>query len=250
VTVRDIPAALWLALVLVVVPWLSFRQARMVARMATAGPGNAGATARLRIYRLSVLSQAQLLLITVLLDWIDRWAVVRKALAFPRGGILWIAGCVAAHQLVALATMLGRRLRGAPLEAGTVRLLPRDARELAGFALLALMAGINEEFMYRGFAPDHLFRWGLPLWLAVAVVTLSFGLAHGYKSLAGMLRTMLIGLVAAVPVLVTGTLLPSIIAHALMDLLAGANTLPLARRLGVAIPEPQPAAVSAGPAAG
>jgi membrane protease YdiL (CAAX protease family) len=128
--------------------------------------------------------------------------------------------------------------------------MPRDARELLGFALLALMAGINEEFMFRGFAPDHLFRWGLPLWLAVAVVTLSFGLAHGYKSLAGMLRTMLIGLVLAVPVLVTGTLLPSIIAHALMDLLAGANTLPLARRLGVAIPEPGPAAVSAGPAAG
>ena len=92
--------------------------------------------------------------------------------------------------------------------------------------------------MYRGFAPDHLARWCMPLWLAVALATVSFGLSHGYKSLVGMLRSALVGLVLAVPVLVTGTLLPSIIAHALMDLIAGANTLPLARRWGVAIPEP------------
>jgi len=111
------------------------------------------------------------------------------------------------------------------------------------------MAGICEEFMYRGFAPDHLFRWGLPLWLAFGIATLSFGLAHGYKSLAGMMRTMLFGLVAAAPVIVTGTLLPSMIAHALIDVIAGANTLRLARWLGVAIPEPGPARVAAAPAA-
>ena len=84
--------------------------------------------------------------------------------------------------------------------------------------------------MYRGFAPDHLAGWGLPLWLAVSLATLSFGLSHGYKSVVGMLRSSLVGLVLAVPMLVTGTVLPSIIAHAVMDLIAGANTLPLARR--------------------
>jgi len=74
--------------------------------------------------------------------------------------------------------------------------------------------------------------------VAVGIATLAFGLAHGYKSLSGMMRAALIGLVVAVPVLATGTLLPSILAHAIMDLLAGANTLRVARKLGVTIPEP------------
>lgn len=238
-TLRDIPAAFWLALILVLVPYGGIESARR--KRAGAAPSERSARiaalARPRLYLASVLGTGQLLLVTVLLDWVDHWATVRKVLAFPRHGLLWILGCVAAHQAISLTAMALRRLRGLPMEAGTARLLPRTPQELAHFAPLALMAGLYEEFMYRGFAPDHLVRWGVPLWLAVGIATLSFGLSHGYKSLVGMLRASLMGLVLAVPVLATGTLLPSIIAHAVMDLIAGANTLPLARRMGVAIPE-------------
>lgn len=245
-TPRDIPAALWLALVLAVMPWLSYVQTRKRVRAGARAGAHAGLP-RARLYRLSAMSMAQLLLVSVLLDWIDGFPTVRKSFAFPRNGIFWIVACIAAHQLIAFATMLLRRVRGVPLEAGTVRILPRDRRDFAGFVPLALMAGLSEEFLYRGFAPDHLFHWGLPLWLAIGIATISFGLAHGYKSLAGMMRTMLFGLVTAAPVIATGTLLPSMIAHALIDVLAGLIILPLARRLGVAIPEPAPAAAEAGP---
>lgn len=187
-----------------------------------------------------MLGIGQLLAVTVALDGIDRWRVLRKSLTVPRQGLAWILGCVAAHQVISLTAMVLRRIRGLPLEAGTARLLPRTGAELWQFVPLALMAGVGEEFVYRGFAPDHLVRWGLSTWLAVAIATLSFGLSHGYKSVVGMLRSALGGLVLAVPVLATGTLLPSIIAHATMDLLAGANMLRLARRLGVAIPEAEP----------
>lgn len=244
-TLRDLPALLWLVLILVVSPWGAF----VAARRKRAGlplserAQRAEAMSRPRLYLATVLGTAQLLLVTGLIDGLDRWPTVRKSLAYPREGWLWIAGCVAAHQGVAFTTMLVRRARGLPLEAGTVRLLPRDRGEFLRFAPLALMAGIYEEFMYRGFAPDHLVRWGLPLPVAVAIATAAFGLAHGYKSLAGMMRAALIGLVLAVPVLATGTLLPSIVAHAIMDLLAGANTFRLARKLGVTIPEPGPAPV-------
>jgi membrane protease YdiL (CAAX protease family) len=246
VTPRDIPAALWLALVLAVMPWLSYVQTRKRVRAGAKAGAHAGLP-RARLYRLSAMSMAQLLLVSVLLDWIDGFPTVRKSFAFPRNGTFWIVACIAAHQLIALATMLLRRVRGVPLEAGTVRILPHDRRDFAGFVPLALMAGLSEEFLYRGFAPDHLFHWGLPLWLAIGIATISFGLAHGYKSLAGMMRTMLFGLVAAAPVIATGTLLPSMIAHALIDVLAGVITLPLARRLGVAIPEPAPAAAMTSP---
>ena len=239
-TPRDIPAAFWLLLVLVAIPWggiESFRRRRAGAASSERAQ-KALDRPRPQLYRLSTWGIAQLLIVTVLLDGIDRWATVRQALVFPRGGWWWILGCVAAHQIVSLTAMLLRRVRGHPLEAGTARILPRDAAELAWFAPLALAAGVYEEFMYRGFAPDHLARWGLPLWLAVAIATLSFGLSHGYKSLVGMLRSALVGLVLAVPVLVTGSLLPSMIAHTIMDLIAGANTLPLARTMGVAPAQP------------
>jgi membrane protease YdiL (CAAX protease family) len=244
-TIRDVPAFLWLALILVAIPW----GAIVAARRKRAGlplserAQRAEGMSRPTLYLASVLGIAQLLLVTVLIDGIDRWPAVRKSLSYPREGWLWIAGCVAAHQMVSFTSMLVRRARGLPLDAGTARLLPRDRGEFLRFVPLALMAGINEEFIYRGFAPDHLVRWGLPLPVAVAFATAAFGLAHGYKSLAGMMRAALIGLVLAVPVLATGTLLPSIVAHAIMDLLAGANTIRLARKLGVTIPEPGPAPV-------
>ena len=244
---RDLPAVLWLALVLGVMPWGAIESSR---RQRAGAPRSARgerlrARSRPQLYLASVLSIGQLLFVTVLLDGIDRWPTVRKSLAFPPHGIAWVLGAVCAHQVVSLAAMALRRLRRLPLEAGTVQLLPRTRGELARFAPLALMAGLYEEFLYRGFAPDHLARWGLPPWLAVAVATASFGLSHGYKSLVGMVRSALIGLVLAAPVVVTGTVLPSIVAHTLMDLLAGVNTLPLARRLGVAVPEPEPAPTAA-----
>lgn len=247
-TFRDIPALLWLTLILAVMPWGGIVAER---RRRAGGPlseraKRVQALSRPALYLASMLGLGQLLLVTALLDGIDGWPTARKALAFPRGGWLWIAGCVAAHQLIVLVSMTLRRARGLPLEAGTARLLPRGRAEYLRFVPLALMAGITEEFIYRGFAPDHLVRWGLPPWVAVAIATLAFGFAHGYKSLAGMLRAALIGLVVAVPVLATGTLLPAMIAHTLMDLLAGANTLGLARRMGVTIPEPDSATRAGG----
>jgi membrane protease YdiL (CAAX protease family) len=239
VTPRDIPAAFWLSLVLVLVPWGAIENERRKRAGLKPNPRAAQVQAlpRPKLYVASMLGMLQFFVVAIFLDWIDHFAVVRKALAFPKDGLWWILGCVAAHQVISVTTMAVRRLRGLPLEAGTVRLLPHDGSELLRFVPLALSAGIYEEFMYRGFAPDHLVHWGLPLWLGWGLATLSFGFAHGYKSLLGMLRSALFGLVAAVPVLATGTLLPSIIAHAIMDVLAGANTLRLARRLGVAIPE-------------
>jgi hypothetical protein len=250
-TPRDIPAAFWLALVLVLVPLGAFENQRRKRAGVPPSPRAAQvqAMSRPRLYLASALGSGQFLLVAVLLDWIDHFAIVRKTLAFPRDGLWWVLGCVAAHQAISVTAMGLRRLRGLSLEAGTARLLPRGPDELVRFVPLALAAGLYEEFMYRGFAPDHLVRWGVPVWLAWGLATLSFGFLHGYKSLVGMLRSALIGLVLAVPVLATGTILPSMIAHAIMDLIAGANTLPLARRMGVAMAE-EPAPIAPPSASG
>ena len=57
----------------------------------------------------------------------------------------------------------------APLQALAQRILPQSSRELALFCVLAVTAGICEEFLYRGFAMAALGRSGLPS--AAVVVT-------------------------------------------------------------------------------
>ena len=58
--------------------------------------------------------------------------------------------------------------------------------------------------------------------LSFVLVTLGFAVAHGYQGAWATLRTGLLGAILAIPVVVTGTLLPSMIAHAGTDILAGA----------------------------
>jgi membrane protease YdiL (CAAX protease family) len=57
--------------------------------------------------------------------------------------------------------------------------------------------------------------------LAVIVSSGAFGVAHAYQQPAGELRAALLGLVLAVPLLTTGSILPAIAAHIAIDLLSG-----------------------------
>lgn len=239
-TLPDIPAALWLALLLV---WAPIQTVRFGLRLRGARRADEPEhmrrmrdRTRPQLYLGTIVGLAQILVVTVLLDWIDGWRVMRKAAAFPPAGWAWIIGCLAASQSIAIATMVVRRLRRIPLDPHIARMLPRTASERLAFLGVSLMAGIAEEFFYRGFAPSHLARWGLPMWAGMLIALASFALMHGYKSAAGIVRSGLMGAVVAIPVLATGALLPSIVSHALQDVIAGSVMLPLARGLGVAIP--------------
>ncbi len=103
---------------------------------------------------------------------------------------------------------------------GFEALLPRRGREQLTFAMLAVTAGICEEVLFRGFGIAYV-RW---LWpgashTALNVLTsASFGLAHLYQGLRGVVLTGLVGAYLAWLVLSTGSLLPAMILHALLDL--------------------------------
>lgn len=100
------------------------------------------------------------------------------------------------------------------------QLLPRTARERRVFALLSMAAGTGEELAYRGYAIPVL----TPL-LGVAgaaiLSTVVFGVIHAYQGILGIVRTGLMGGVLAWGFLATGSLWPPIIAHTLIDLVAG-----------------------------
>jgi hypothetical protein len=89
---------------------------------------------------------------------------------------------------------------------------------LAELALLAGLAGLGEEALFRGVLQPALARW-LGLWTAIALTSLVFGLLHAltpaYALLAGLLSVYL----GVVSVLV-GNLLVVVQAHALYDFVA------------------------------
>ena len=99
-------------------------------------------------------------------------------------------------------------------------LLPTNRHELRWFDALAVTAGICEEVVYRGFLFAVVTHLTNP-WIGGAASVLVFGATHLYQGQSGALRAGALGLVFLLPVVLTGSLWPSIVLHALVDLFAG-----------------------------
>ncbi|HEX6941259.1 MAG TPA: CPBP family intramembrane glutamic endopeptidase [Longimicrobiales bacterium] len=135
----------------------------------------------------------------------------------PVAAVGWTAALLGA----AVALAAAWRAFGLAESAILLGLLPRTSVEKALFVGLSLSAGVTEELVFRGFLVPALgAATGLP-WLAVALSAGAFGVVHAYQSAAGVVRAALLGLILTVPFLVTGSLVPSMLAHFLYDALAG-----------------------------
>jgi membrane protease YdiL (CAAX protease family) len=175
--------------------------------------------------------------LTIAAAWIEGVARLRDAswpwsawlpfaaVAGPVIGVL-----VAAYLLLALMPLLqslrGPRLRSAYASAfrrhaaSFPGLLPNTAAERFGFAALSLTAGVCEEALFRGFLIRFLHEGApaLPLALALAVAAIPFALGHIYQGVSGVIKTGLAGLIFGLLFLLSGSLIPGIILHALVDL--------------------------------
>ncbi len=98
--------------------------------------------------------------------------------------------------------------------------LPRGDRERVVFTGVALTAGICEEILYRGFITQYLDAF-LPYWAAGVVATLAFALAHLYQGRAGAMRAGFTGAVLALLTWGSGSLVPAILLHVLIDVFGG-----------------------------
>ena len=99
-------------------------------------------------------------------------------------------------------------------------LLPKTRRERRVFGVLSLAAGTCEELAYRGYVIPMLIPV-LGLGSAVVISSLVFGLMHGYQGWLGIFRTTLMGAVLAWGFISSGSLIPAMIAHTAIDLIAG-----------------------------
>jgi uncharacterized protein len=100
-------------------------------------------------------------------------------------------------------------------------LLPRNTAERVAFVGVSLTAGICEELVFRSFLIPALTVVSGSVWAAVLISSVVFGFLHGYQGPAGIARTAALGFLLALPLLITGSILPSMIAHFLLDIIAG-----------------------------
>jgi membrane protease YdiL (CAAX protease family) len=148
----------------------------------------------------------------------DPWQVAWTSIA--------LTGLLCFNQIVGLRRVakLPEGNRGSVL-AITERILPRARKETLLFAVLALTAGVSEEFLYRGFVFMAFVRtmvnFAPPITFAAILSSIWFSMAHLYQGRRGLITTFVVGLIFVGMRIWTGSLVPGMVAHFGIDLVAG-----------------------------
>lgn len=156
------------------------------------------------------------------LVWLPVTALVGWTLALTSAGLLLV---VVFHAAARLAGVLDSDL--------LTQLLPVTRKERGVFALLSVAAGVAEELAYRGYVIPVLSPL-LGVGAAALLSTAVFGVVHAYQGVLGIVRTAFMGGILAWGFLASGSLLPAIFAHTLIDVVAG---IVLGERLLVRSPD-------------
>jgi hypothetical protein len=120
--------------------------------------------------------------------------------------------------------ILARSAKGqealASSEESALALLPNTRRERRIWVALSITAGVCEELLYRGFVILYL-SFMIPsagVALPLLVSSIIFGVAHAYQGCRGIIATGLLGAGLGGLYVFSGSLIPSMLIHALVDL--------------------------------
>lgn len=209
-----------------VIPWRGAVRVRRLLRQPAIG-----AAERLSVY-----------LSTIAFQWIIAGLVARRA--FSRGlsridlGLtlsnpwrtVWIAVIFTILLCANQFASIRRVAQLAPGERGSVfsvaeRIMPQTNTETIVFVALACTAGVAEEFLYRGFLIAVFVRLfadsTLSVWIAALLSSALFGIGHLYQGKRGIITTFIVGILFSAIRIWSGSLVPAMVAHAAVDLVAG-----------------------------
>jgi len=159
--------------------------------------------------------------------WAHGYTAIQLGLTLHDRTRLLVVGIVGAAMIAALQWLNLRRVgrvaveRRGPLQAVAERILPQSPEEMFPYLALAITAGLCEEFLYRGFAMAVLSRLGLQAWAVVLLSSILFGLAHSYQGRGGVIVTLLMGLALGASRIAYDSLVPAILWHTAIDVVAG-----------------------------
>lgn len=219
-------AGLLLAAVVVADLVASPRYVRRV-RVAVAAGDTA---ARTRMYRLTIALSWSAALGALVVLLAGGLSASEIGLGWPRAGTLEryagpLVGAVVGIFGGGLAMVLAARRGQARSTSGfgdVDVLLPRSAAERRWFAFVAVTAGITEELFYRALALTLLLAVlpGDARWPAVLIAAAMFAAAHAYQGAAGVAVTAVLAVALGWIYVDTGSLLPGMVVHTLLDLRA------------------------------
>ena len=177
-------------------------------------------SARVRLYRQSLLLHASIVVSTLLVWGIagrdgrelglavpDPWLLlVALAAVFAGLGLHYWQGAAALKRPGSHALGLARLGRLDPI-------MPRTRVELDAFLLLLVVAAASEEILYRGYLTAYLSNY-LSLPVAACISVIAFAIGHLYQGVKGIAQTAIVGATCMIVYLAVGSLWPSIVLHA------------------------------------
>jgi membrane protease YdiL (CAAX protease family) len=209
-------------LLVVVVPWRGWaRMQRLVALPSV------GSRDRARLYLTSIATQWVITIVVAWRAFARGLSSAELGLKFTPAVELLVIGFGGAALFGAAHWFNLRRVGKSAnpaverIRALGAKIFPHSNRELALFCLLSVTAGVCEEFLYRGFVCGALLHVHTPAWAVLAISSVLFGLAHAYQGRGGMVGTLLLGTVFGLTRILYDSLVPVILWHAAVDMVAG-----------------------------
>jgi CAAX protease family protein len=221
---RRVPWDFWLIFFVlgVLLPWRG--RARLKKLLSIP---HVGTTDRLALYASTIAFQWLAAALTAWRAWARGLSALELGLAIHGRERSFIAAIVGAAILALLQWLNLRRVGRSSgkardrMQALAERILPQSTVELLPYTALTVTAGLCEEFLYRGFAMAALSRIGLATWGVILVSAILFGLAHLYQGGGGLVGTLFIGIVFGVARIAYDGLVPVVLWHISVDLIAG-----------------------------
>jgi CAAX protease family protein len=210
----------------VIVPWRGTQRMRRLFAKAELTSSD-----RLRLYASTIV--LQWLIVGVLAFLCVRRSVSPNELGLQAGGLSRTLGLtVGLTAILCINQIFGFRKitklpegRRGSLFAISEKIMPRSRTETLVYTALALTAGLSEEFIYRGFVfmafMHALVNYVSPIWIAAVLSSIWFSVAHLYQGRRGLITTFVVGMIFVSARIWTASLLPSVTAHAAMDLTVG-----------------------------
>jgi uncharacterized protein len=160
-----------------------------------------------------------------------RWSTARDFLRDL--GIALIFWMVVIVVLIGLRFTIGKNPQA--LRAAFV-LAPHGAMEMAVWVLVALSAGICEEFVFRGYLQKQFAALTGSDGAAIVLQALVFGAAHSYQGIRGMITIGVYGALFGILAANRKSLRPGMIQHFMQDTSAGLTAGLVAKHLSKAPP--------------
>jgi membrane protease YdiL (CAAX protease family) len=209
----------------IVVPWRGKVRVRALLARPSVGP-----TERIEMYGATIAFQWIAAVLTAWRCYVRGWDAARLGLSLDRPALTIATGVALASFLAFVQLRSLRRLAQSPSEQSEQsnfvyqmarKLMPQTSVDVLPFVALVCTVSLCEEFLFRSFAFTVFESVGGGIAAGIVGSAALFGIAHLYQGPRGVVTTSFLGAVFAGARAYTHSVFPAILAHLVVDLMAG-----------------------------